>query len=165
MWRRLLSLVLPVLVVSAVGASAASGPDRVTRTQHSLPGPAVTASSSLRLPDLKRCVRRTFIRVGLVPPPDVTFASLSVRVGADEILQLASLGGPGSVVVSLPAGKSRVRVSGTTSDGQFLAAAKTYARCRRRAPVKTPVATPTPPKPKPKPRPVPTPNVQGGGED
>jgi hypothetical protein len=153
MWRRLIHIAVPVIAVGAVAAHANSGGGA---------GPTATgASSSLRLPSHDSCLKRDFIRVGLVPPAGTSLASLSVRVGETEVLQLAGLTGPGRVVVSLPRGTSRVHVSGSTSNGRFLNVAQTYHRC-----VKPKPAT-APPKPRPRPRPAPTEGavIQGGGED
>jgi hypothetical protein len=156
MWRRLVQIAVPAIALGAVAAHAqSSGGDPAT------PAARTAAASSLRLPSVDRCLRRGFIRVGLVPPAGASFASVSVRVGEEEVLQLAGLSGPGRVVVHLPRGTSRVHVSGSTTTGRFLAAGQTYRRCARPKPAAAP------PKPKPKPRPAPTqvPVVQGGGED
>jgi len=151
MWRRI-SLLVFVLVLTAVGAHAASSGGGSAPT-------AVSASSSLRLPSLHRCVVRSFVRVGLVPPPGDSFAALSVRVGSREVVQLASLSGPGMVSVALRArGTSHVRITATTTRGDFLAVSQTYRRCSAAGRAE-PVATP---KPKPKPH---LPTVVGGGVD
>ena len=93
------------------------------------------------------------MRVTFVPPDATVFSSLSVRIGEDEVLQLATLSGPGSVKVTLPYGRSRIRVSATTDDGRFLRSGRTYKRCVPK-PDKAPAATPTP---------VSTP-ITGGGD-
>src|SRR5438046_3060926 len=111
MRRRLKPIALIALAVVGVAANAVAG-GSPRAAQYKLPEPAVTASSTLRLPSLHRCIKGSSVRVTLVPPAGVTFASLSVRVGADEILQLAGLTGPGSVKVTLPLRRVRVQASG-----------------------------------------------------
>ena len=148
MWRR--TLVLPLVALAGGGMAA----------QLAFGG-ATDRTSALRLPALHRCVQHGVVRVTFAPGDGVALTSLSVRVGADEVLQLADLGGPGSVRVTLPAGRSRVRASATTSDGDFVQAGHTYRRCGGGTP--TPAAPK--PKPKPKPKPNPTPYANGGGTD
>src|SRR3954453_10683751 len=112
MWRR---LPLPVIALIAVTATLASAndpsPERHPVRAH--------ASRALELTASDHCVRRS-VRLNLHPPEGVTLASLSVRVRADEMLQLADLAGPGSIKLLLPSGKSRVSVSAATSAGDFL---------------------------------------------
>lgn len=159
MWRRLSPLVFAVIAGGAVAATSALGGSSHT-SQYKLPEPAITASSTLRLPALHRCVKGNSVRIGLVPPSAVTFASLSVRVNGDEVLTLASLGGPGSAKIIIPFGKVRLIVTGTTSGGQFVRAAQSYRRCRKGETIKKPTVT----KPRPKPTPEPQ-SLQGGGVD
>lgn len=145
--RRLLLLV-PICVASSATIAGAgdAGPT------------ATSASRALRLPDLDRCVVRSAIRVGVNPPAGTDFASLSVRVGDREVLQLADLAGPGSVLVPLRRdGRwARVRATATTSDGEFLSAHRRYRRCRAGE-----YTAPDPPKPRPERE---SPGGAGGGE-
>ncbi|MEA2292516.1 MAG: hypothetical protein QOE86_155 [Solirubrobacteraceae bacterium] len=108
-------------------------------------GPAAHAAA-VRLPVVDGCVQRS-VRMTLAPPAGTVFASLSVRLGDDEVLQLASLAGPGSLKVALPYGRTRIRVSATTADGRFVRTSRTYRRCVKPTPPKatpTPTATATP---------------------
>jgi hypothetical protein len=148
MWRRLGLPVVVGLAVTAGLAAADSG---------SGPAPAAHASAraAVHLPDVSHCIRRN-VRVTVAPATGATFTSLSVRVADDEVLQLSGLAGPGSVKVTLPSGRSRVAVSGTTSDGRFVRTSRRYKRC-----VPRPVATPEPASPAP----TSTPVVVGGGDD
>jgi hypothetical protein len=137
---------IPVVVSLAVmaGLAIADGPPRHHARAH---------AAALRLPAASGCVHRS-VRVTVVPPDGHVFTSLSVRDGDDEVLQLASLAGPGSVKVTLPDGRSRIRVSATTDDGRFLRTGRTYRRCAPRPAHPTPAASPTP---------TPTP-LTGGGD-
>ena len=141
MWRR--AAVLGVLAVAGAAQLAFGGDAAPTGT--------------IRLPALSRCVHHGSVRVTLAPALGASFSSVSVRVGASEVLQLASLGGPASVRVTLPRRPARVRVTATTSDGQFVEAGRSYRRCTARR--SRPAATPTP-VPTPRPRPL-----QGGSTD
>jgi hypothetical protein len=110
-------------------------------------------AAALRLPIPSGCVQRS-VRVTFVPPQSTVFSSLVVRNGDDEVLQLATLAGPGSVKVTLPYGRSRIRVSATTDDGRFLRTSRAYRRC---------VPKPASPAPESTPTPTPTP-ITGGGD-
>jgi hypothetical protein len=136
---------VPVIVSLAVtaGLAVADGP----------PSSPKARASALRLPVPSGCVQRS-VRVTFVPPESTIFSSLVVRNGDDEVLQLATLAGPGSVKVTLPYGRSRIRVSATTDDGRFLRTSRVYHRC-----------VPKPAKPEPASTPTPTPtSVTGGGD-
>jgi hypothetical protein len=141
MWRRNVCVGLAALAGGGIAAQLAFGGDGT--------------ASAIRMPALSRCVVHGLVRVTFAPAPGTTFSSLSVRVGADEVLQLASLAGPGSVRVTLPAGRSRVEASGTTSSGQYVQFGRSYRRC----------AAGQAPKPPKVARPLPTPYGAGGGTD
>jgi hypothetical protein len=153
MSARLALSALAAVAASAVVASAATGP-------------AEPPAKALRLPSFDRCLRSSEIHATLVPPAGTTFASVSVRVGRRDVLQLSGLSGPAVVAVRLPRRTGTVRVTATTADGQFLTAERTYRRCRPRAFVpKSPSPAATPPARPPAPaRPAPAqPPASGGG--
>jgi hypothetical protein len=151
MWRR---LVVPVVVSLAVTGALASADDSPPERR-----PAAHAARAIELTQSDDCVRRS-VRLNLNPPAGVMFASLSVRVRDDERLQLADLGGPGSIKLLLPSGKSRVSVSAATSAGDFLRTSRMYRRCTAADLRPDPQKTPEPGSPSPTPGPV-----TGGGED
>jgi hypothetical protein len=136
---------IPVVVSLAVtaGLAVAAGPPS---------GPRAHAAA-IRLPILDHCVHRS-VRMTMVPPSGTTFSSLSVRLGGDEVLQLAQLAGPGSLKVALPYGRTRISVSATTDDGRFVRSGRNYRRCPKPTSKPTPSSTPTP---------TPTP-ITGGGD-
>jgi hypothetical protein len=135
------------LALSAIAAVAASAVVASAAT-----GPGESPTKALRLPTLDRCIRGSDVHATLVPPEGTTFASVSVRVGRRDVLQLSGLSGPGIVAVRLPRRGGTVHVTASTADGRFLTAERTYRRCRPRP--SRPQATPAPPQP---PRPVPVP--------
>ena len=111
---------------------------------------SVSASKAIRMPSDAQCVQGSTVRLIFSPPAGATLASLSVRVGASEALQLAGLAGAGSLVVKVPRPGVRVSATGTTSTGAFISVRRSYERC---------VAHPTP-SPGPPPQ---TPAAGGGG--
>jgi hypothetical protein len=124
-------------LVLTAGLAVAAGPPSAGPRAH---------ASAIRLPVVDGCVHRS-VRVTFVPPGETQFSSLSVRLGDDEVLQLAALSGPGSIKVALPYGRSRIAVSATTDDGRFLRSGRTYRRCApkpAKGPSSSPTATPTP---------------------
>jgi hypothetical protein len=134
---------IPVIasLAATAGLAVADGPPS---------GPRATASS-LRLPTVAGCVHRS-VRVTFSPPGATVFSSLVVRNGDDDVLQLAGLTGAGSVKVTLPYGRSRIRASATTDDGRFLRTSRRYRRCTAR------------PRPSPTPTPTATPVIGGGDQ-
>lgn len=151
-----------IVVAAAVGASAwvasASDPGAQSAKRGE---PAVTAAQAIQLPSASSCAREGRVRISFAPPAGVTFAVLTVRAGGEDALQLAGLTGPGTLTVRLPDARARIRVSATTSGGQFLDADRTYQRCATRKPTRQRLSAP--PKARPKPKPVVL--EEGGGED
>src|SRR3954468_10206026 len=97
---------LPVVVVAAVCATLAG--------QALAPGASrSSATSVIRLPSAARCLKGSAVRLVFAPPAGGAIASLSVRVGSSEVLQLANLTGIGSLVVRVPRPGVRVSVTGS----------------------------------------------------
>lgn len=117
-------------------------------------GPAATAAAKqlVRLPSSAHCRAIGSARIVFSPPAGVSFAAISVRVGASEVLQVAGLTGAGSLIVKVPRPGVRVSVTGSTSSGTFFSARRAYKRCE-----------PKPARPKPVSTPQPTPQSGGGG--
>ena len=99
------------------------------------------ATQVIRMPGAKQCLQGSTVRLVFSPPDGQTIASLSVRVGNSEALQLAQLSGAGSMVVKVPRPGVLVRATGTTSGGRFLTVRRDYERCVASPP---PQATPEP---------------------
>jgi hypothetical protein len=137
--RRLAAVSLAALCATLAGQAIAPGSSR----HHA----GSAASKVVRLPSDDQCVKGSTVRLVFSPPAPATIASLSVRVGASEALQLAGLSGAGSLIVKVPRPGVRVSLSGSTSAGSFFSARRSYERC---------VAGPTP-------APTPEPPATGGG--
>jgi hypothetical protein len=101
----------------------------------------------LRLPG--GCLRGVRVIVRFEPASGKTL-NLHVRTGGHEVVHLTGVTRHASVTLRLPRSGGRVDVSGSTSDGDSIAAGRTYRRC-------------APPPPQARPRPT-TPAVSGGGE-
>src|SRR3712207_6697020 len=121
---------LPLVVLAAAGVLLAG--------QAVAPG---AATSVIRMPSDAQCLKGSTVRLVFSPPDGQTIASLSVRVGNSEALQLAQLSGAGSMVVKVPRPGVRVNATGSTSGGRFLTVRRAYERCvpnGRPAPTATP---------------------------
>ena len=119
---------------------------------HAAERAGVSASKAIRMPSDAQCVQGSTVRLIFSPPAGATLASLSVRVGASEVLQLASLGGAGSLVVKVPRPGVHVSATGSTSTGAFISVRRSYERC-----------VPRPTTPGPPPAQTPSPGGGGGG--
>ena len=131
---------LPLVLLAAVGSTLAGQALAPAASDRARP----SASEVVRLPSSAQCLRGSTVRLIFSPRGGQTIASLSVRVGASEALQLADLAGTGSMVVRVPRPGVRVEVTGSTSRGAFINKRRVYERCV--AGVKpTPEPTPEPP--------------------
>jgi hypothetical protein len=128
MRRRLPIVLLAALCVTFAGQALAPGASKPT----------------VRLPSAAGCLKHTAVRLVFSPPADEAIASLSVRVGASEVLQLANLTGAGSLVVRVPRPGTRLSVTGSTTSGRFFTVRRNYDRWARKAPSAPAAPAPTP---------------------
>jgi hypothetical protein len=134
---------LPLVLLAAVCATLAG---QALAPGASRPRADAAASKVIRLPSASQCLKGSAVRITFSPPAGQTIASLSVRVGPSEALQVAGLTGAGSLVVKVPRPGVRVSVTGSTSSGSFISTRRSYERCvtRPRRPASDPAPTPTP---------------------
>ena len=128
---------LPLVLLAAVGSTLAGqalAPAASDRARSS-------ASEVVRMPSAAQCLKGSTVRLIFSPRGGQTIASLSVRVGASEALQLAGLAGAGSMVIRVPRPGVRVAVTGSTSQGAFISKRRAYERC---VPGVRPAPEPTP---------------------
>jgi hypothetical protein len=117
---------LPLVLLAAVGSTLAGQALAPGASSHRARG---SASEVVRLPTAAQCLRGSTVRLIFSPRAGQTIASLSVRVGASEALQLAGLSGTGSLVIRVPNPGVRVSVTGSTSGGAFINKRRAYERC------------------------------------
>jgi hypothetical protein len=135
--RRLAAVLLAALCATLAGQALAPG--------SSSPRARSAATKAVRLPADSQCVKGSTVRLIFTPRPQASLASLSVRVGASEVLQLANLAGAGSLVVKVPRPGVRVSVTGSTSGGSFFTVRRSYERCVTSQPQPGPGPSATPP--------------------
>src|SRR5215213_6803109 len=135
--RRLAAVLLAALCATLAAQALAPGSPRRHATS--------AATKAVRLPSAAQCVKGSTVRLVFRPPAPASLASLSVRVGASEVLQLAGLTGAGSLVVKVPRPGVHVSVTGSTSTGTFFSVRRAYERCVTGGERPGPTATPTPP--------------------
>src|SRR3954467_9000325 len=110
MRHRLPIVLLAMLCATLAGQALAPGASRTTAR--------TAAKDPIRLPDGAKCLKRSSIRIVFRPPAGASFAAISVRVGASEVLQVAGLTGAGTMVIPVPRdGGARVSVTGSTTTG------------------------------------------------
>jgi hypothetical protein len=149
-----------VLIVVAVAALAAGGTALAQgggTDPYELPEPKVRDSAVLQLASSSGCVHGRHLRVRFTPPPGAVFGWFQVTVDGRRAVRLTGVPRAASATVTLPRGRSVVRVEGETLGGQRVASAGTYRTCAR--------PTPRPTQPPPDSQPDDTPIQQGGGED
>jgi hypothetical protein len=146
MRHRLLVVLLAAICATLAAQAFAPGASR----RHA----KSTASKVIRLPSAAQCLKGSTVRLIFSPPQGASIASLSVRVGYSEALQLANLVGAGSMVVRVPRPGVTVSVTGSTSLGSFISTRRSYERC---------VTHPKKPEPQAPSTPEPTPYGGGGG--
>jgi hypothetical protein len=142
-------LVLPVAAGIAYGGSALAqggGTD-----PYSLPEPKLRSGQVLKLATASACKRNLRLRVRFTPPQGAVFGFFEVRVRGRQVARLTGIPRAASVTITLPRGRSTVRVVGETLGGQKVRAVRTYRTC----------GAPRPAPSEPPDQPI----QQGGGED
>ena len=142
----------PVLALLAVAGLAAGGTALAQGTPdpYVVPEPAVRSADVLGLASAAGCRTQRMLPVHFTPPLGAVFGHFEVRVRDRRVARLTGIPRAASVTIRLPAGSSRVEVTGETLGGQRVRSARTYRVCE--------------PEPAPPPPDGP-PLTLGGGED
>jgi hypothetical protein len=133
--RRLPPALLAVLVLGASATALAQSGDE---DPYRVPEPEVRSAAVLRFTPAVRCLRGTRVTVRLLPPLGAVFGVVRVTVDGRQAVRLTGIPRAASATLSLPRGRTRVAVRGTTLGGQTVRAARTYRTC-------PPRRTPAPP--------------------
>ena len=150
--RRRVLVVLGLIAFAVAGtALAQGGPD-----PYDLPEPRVRDGDVLQLAAASGCDRNERVRVRFSPPDGAVFGWFAVDVRGREIVRLTGVARAASATVTLPRGRSTVRVAGETLGGQRVESERTYRTCTEPQRAAAPPAGAVP---------EPEPVQVGGGED
>ncbi|HEV7752223.1 MAG TPA: hypothetical protein VGO71_11810 [Baekduia sp.] len=109
-------------------------PPAVTPTPPTDPAPPapqpISATKAFTLPSAKRCISRRAFTIRIRKLPGVTFTSAVVKVNGKRVKTIARARITAPVnLKGLPAGKAKVSITATASDGRTVTGTRTYRTC------------------------------------
>jgi hypothetical protein len=146
--RRRVLVVLAVAGLAACGTALAQGGD----DPYALPEPKVRDGDVLRPASAAGCDPDGRVRVRFTPPAGAVFGWFEIEIRGRQAVRMTGVARAASATVTLPRGRSTVRVRGETLGGQRVRTARVYRTCDE---PERPVAPAAPPQPV----------TVGGGED
>jgi hypothetical protein len=147
--RRRVLVVLGVAGLAATGTALAQGDE----DPYAVPEPKVRDGGVLRLASAAGCDRDGRVRVRFTPPTGAVFGWFEIELRGRQAVRMTGVARAASATVTLPAGRSAVRVRGETLGGQRVRTARVYRTCEEPGRDEPPEAAP------------PEPVRIGGGED
>jgi hypothetical protein len=147
--RRRVLVVLGIAGLAACGSALAQGGD----DPYALPEPKVRDGDVLRLASASGCDRDGRVRVRFTPPAGAVFGWFEIEIRGRQAVRMTCVARAASATVTLPHGRSTVRVRGETLGGQRVRTARVYRTCAE--PVRPAAPAPSPQEPV----------TVGGGED
>jgi hypothetical protein len=146
--RRRVLVVLAIAGLAACGTALAQGGE----DPYALPEPKVHDGDVVRLASASGCDRDGRVRVRFTPPAGAVFGWFEIEIRGRQAVRMTGVARAASATVTLPRGRSAVRVRGETLGGQRVRTARVYRTCDEPARAVAPAAPPQP-------------VTVGGGED